>query len=223
VGPPAESESQVIERDIAVAEETSGRLHVQHVSTRLGVELIAQAKDRRIPVTAEVTPHHLTLTVDSLETPDTNLKMYPPLREEADRLALVDGLREGVIDAVATDHAPHSKEEKAVGFGDAPRGVIGLETALPLALDALEGDLLLLFERMSVAPARIAGLGAQGRSVEPGAPASLVLIDPGVQWTPTRFASKSSNSPFIGRKLRGKVVLTVHGGKIAYQAEAPSA
>ncbi len=213
----AESELGVIERDVAMAEETGGRLHVQHVSTAGGVEMIAAAKERGLPVTAEVTPHHLALTVGSLSTLDPNFKMYPPLREEGDREALAGALRSGVIDAVATDHAPHSEAEKAVNFEDAPRGVIGLETAIPMALRALQGHLSLLFDRLSVAPARIAGLDSQGNAVEPGSPANLVLIDPHLRWTPRRFASKSSNSPFAGRDLRGRAKLTIHRGRVVYE------
>ena len=214
-----ESEVRVIERDISVAEETGARLHIQHVSTARGAELIAAAKEKGILVTAEVTPHHLALSVDSLATLDANLKMYPPLREESDRVALVKALRTGVIDAVATDHAPHSDAEKAVAFEDAPRGVIGLETALPLVLRALDGDLSLLFDRMSAAPARIAGLASQGQPVEPGSSGNLVVIDPDQQWATDRFASKSSNSPFGGWTLRGRVKLTIHRGKVVYELE----
>ena len=213
----AESEFRVIERDVSIAEETGGRLHVQHVSTSRGIEMIAAAKESGLPVTAEVTPHHLALTLESLSTFDPNFKMYPPLREESDRQALAGALRSGVIDAVATDHAPHTEAEKAVNFEDAPRGVIGLETAIPVALRALKGDLWLLFDRMSVAPARIGGLGSQGNAVEPGSPANLVLIDPVLRWTPRRFASKSSNSPFAGRDLHGRAVLTIRRGKVVQE------
>ena len=218
-----ESEVRIIERDISLAEETGAPLHIQHVSTARGAELIGLAKERGIPVTAEVTPHHLALTVGSLATLDANLKMYPPLREESDRLALVEALRAGVIETVATDHAPHSDAEKAVAFEDAPRGVIGLETALPLVLRALQGDLSLLFDRMSAAPARIAGLGRQGQPVEPGASANLVVIDPDLRWEPGRFASKSSNSPFAGWALRGRAKLTIHRGKVVYELEDANA
>ena len=218
-GMAAESEVRIIERDISMAEETGARLHVQHVSTARGVELIATAKEKGVLVTAEVTPHHLALTVGSLATLDANLKMYPPLREEGDRLALVDALRAGVIEAVATDHAPHSAAEKAVTFEEAPRGVIGLETSLPVALRALQGDLSLLFDRMSAAPARIAGLVSQGQPVEPGSSANLVVIDPHQNWATGRFASKSSNSPFAGKALRGRVKLTIHRGKVVYELE----
>ena len=218
-----ESEVRMIERDISMSWETGARLHVQHVSTARGAELIAAAKERGMLITAEVTPHHLALTVGALATLDANLKMYPPLREESDRVALVEALRAGVIEAVATDHAPHSDAEKAVAFEDAPRGVIGLETALPLVLRALQGDLSLLFDRMSATPARIAGLGSQGQPVEPGSSANLVVIDPGQQWVTDRFASKSSNSPFAGWVLRGRVKLTIHRGKVVYELEDSSA
>ena len=123
----------------------------------------------------------------------------------------------GVIDAVATDHAPHSDAEKAVAFEEAPRGVIGLETALPFALKALQGDLSLLFERMSTAPARIAGLSGEGQPVEPGSPANLVLIDPLQSWAADRFVSKSSNTPFAGWSLQGRVALTINRGNVVYE------
>ena len=218
-GLPREAEDEVVARDISLTEETGCPLHVQHLSTAGSVELVRSARARGAKVTAEVTPHHLVLDHTSLEVLDPDLKMYPPLREPADRKALVDGLQTGVIDAVATDHAPHAEEEKAVAFEDAPRGVIGLETAAPIALDALDGDVTLLFERMSRAPARIGRLQRHGRPVRSGEPANLVVFDPNVEWVPDTFRSKASNSPFRGRRLRGQVRATVHEGAIVYDRE----
>lgn len=214
-----EAEESVIRRDIEVAEETGAHLHCQHLSSAGSVELVRAAKKRGANVTAEVTPHHLALTEDDLDPPHPNLKMYPPLRTIADREALRIGLRDGAIDVVATDHAPHSRDEKAVPFEDAPRGVIGLETALPIVLDALDGDVEALFDRMSITPAGIVGMTRQGRRVEPGSPANLVVFDPLEEWVPSDFASKSDNSPFLGRPLRGRVRWTIYGGRIVYQGE----
>jgi dihydroorotase len=180
------------------------------------VALIRQARVAGVAVTAEVTPHHLALDDALLVDLDPNLKMYPPLRGERDRAAVVAGLREGVIDAVATDHAPHTAAEKAVPFEEAPRGVIGLETAAAVTSRALERDQIAFFDRMSMAPARIAGLARQGTTVEPGAPANLMLYDPDRKWVPGTFASKSVNSPFMGMELVGKVLATIHEGRITY-------
>ncbi len=218
VGLPASAEVAVIARDLALAAETGARYHVQHISTAGGVALVRRAKEEGLDVTAEVTPHHLILSEDSLDSLDTNLKMYPPLRSTADREALVDGLREGVIDAVATDHAPHTSSEKDVPFEVAPRGVIGLETAFPAALAALDGDLDLVFDRMSIAPARIGKFATHGQVVSEGSPANLVLLDPDQIWVADEFVSRSKNSPFLGQELKGRVVATivkgglVHGG-----------
>ncbi|HEU5113072.1 MAG TPA: amidohydrolase family protein, partial [Acidimicrobiia bacterium] len=149
---------------------------------------------------------------------DSNLKMYPPLRGPEDRAALRAALREGVIDAVATDHAPHAPAEKAVPFEEAPRGVIGLETAAAVAATHVLGDdQRAFFDRMSVAPARIAGLARQGRDVEPGSPANLVLFDPRRRWVPGSFVSKSQNSPFAGVELTGRVLATIYEGRISYE------
>jgi dihydroorotase len=168
-------------------------------------------------VTAEVTPHHLALDDGRLEHLDPNLKMYPPLRSPADRSAMIAGLRDGVIDAVATDHAPHTIVEKAVPFEQAPRGVIGLETAAAIVSVALSGDQAAFFERMSIAPARIAGLARHGMLVEPGTPANLVIFDPERSWVPRVFASKSANSPFLGEELVGKVLATIHEGVVTHE------
>jgi dihydroorotase len=218
-GLPAIAEELVVARDLVVAATTGARLHVQHVSTAGSVDLIRRARDEGIEVTSEVTPHHLALDDRSVEGLDSNFKMYPPLRDRDDRDALVQALRDGIIDAVATDHAPHTVAEKGVPFEEAPRGVIGLETAAAVVTThALGDDQRLFFERMSVAPARIAGLDRHGRPVEIGSPANLVLFDPVRRWVPRSFASRSSNSPFSGTELTGRVLATIHEGKIVYEA-----
>jgi dihydroorotase len=217
-GLPALAEELVVARDLALAAATGARLHVQHVSTAGSVDLIRRAREEGIEVTSEVTPHHLALDESAVEGLDTSFKMYPPLRRAEDRAALAQALRDGVIDAVATDHAPHTAAEKAVPFEEAPRGVIGLETAAAaVATHALGDDQRRFFERMSVTPARIAGLARQGRAVEPGSPANLVIFDPRRRWAPSSFLSKSSNSPFAGLELTGRVLATIREGEITYE------
>ena len=216
-GMPASAESEVVTRDLDLAARTGARYHCQHVSSKETIDVLAAAKKRRLKVTAEVTPHHLTFDEGSVETLDPNFKMYPPLRSAADRAALVEALRRGIIDIVATDHAPHARDEKDVPFGEAPRGVIGLETAASAVWDVLaERDRF--FEVMSTTPARIAGLDAHGRPVEPGCPANLVVFDPRASWVPSDFVSKSSNSPYSGREIHGTVRATIHDGEIVYRA-----
>lgn len=217
-GLPSTAEEIVIARDILLARETGVAYHAQHLSTSGSVELIRQAKSAGLAVTAEVTPHHLTLTERDAAGLDTNHKMYPPLRTEGDREGLVSGLIDGTIDAVATDHAPHTEEEKDAPFEEAPRGVIGLETAVPLTLAALGGDVATLFERMSSAPARIAGLHRQGKAIAPGSPANLTLVDPTASWVPETFESKSTNTPFRAVEMKGRVVTTISEGKITHEA-----
>jgi dihydroorotase len=215
---PALAEEIIVARDLALAKDTGIRLHVQHVSTARSVELIRRGRAEGIEVTCEVTPHHLALDDRSVSDLDSNLKMYPPLRGEDDRAALIAALGDGTIDAVATDHAPHTISEKQVPFEEAPRGVIGLETAAAVvSTHALGGDQRLFFERMSIAPARIAGLARHGRPVAPGSPANLVLFDPGRRWVPRSFASKSANSPFAGSELTGKVLMTIRDGEITHE------
>ncbi len=212
-GLPAIAETSIVARDLELAALTGARYHVQHVSCAATVELIAGAKDRGLPVTAEVAPHHLWLTHDLVESLDPVYKMYPPLRTADDVAALVAGLADGTIDAVATDHAPHAAHEKEVPFEEAPRGVIGLETAFGAVRTATGLSPRDLFERMSVAPARIAGLERQGHWPEVGAPANLVAVDWDTAWTPDRYRSKSENSPFTGRSLTGAVRATVFEGR----------
>jgi dihydroorotase len=217
VGIPGVAEDVVVARDLTIARDTGARIHIQHVSTGASVAMIRQARQDGVAVTAEVTPHHLALEDAALVDLDPNLKMYPPLRGTSDRKATVLGLRAGVIDAVATDHAPHSAPEKSLPFEEAPRGVIGLETAAPVVSTALEQDQVTFFERMSRAPARIAGFSRQGIAVEPGSPANLVLFDPTRSWTPAGFASKSGNTPFQGMEMTGKVLATIHEGRITHE------
>jgi dihydroorotase len=216
-GLPGLAEDVVVARDLEVARATGAHVHVQHVSTSNAVELIRRARDQGVAVTAEVTPHHLVLDESALEGLDPNLKMYPPLRSADDRAAVAMALGQGVIDAVATDHAPHSVAEKMVPFEEAPRGVIGLETAAAVVSSALGHDQAVFFDRLSVAPARIAGLNRQGIAVEPGSPANLMLFAPERRWTPGVFASRSENSPFTGVELTGRVMATIYEGQISYE------
>ncbi len=219
-GIPSVSESVVVARDLLLAEATGARLHIAHVSTAGGVAAIREAKRRGVRVTAEVTPHHLVLTDRDVGDYDTNRKMNPPLRSADDREALRQGLADGTIDVIATDHAPHAPEEKLVEFDRAPFGVIGLETALGIVLTHLVRPGMLTIggalRALSARPAEI--LGLPGGRLEVGAPADLVVIDPDRRWTVRAddFASRSRNSPFEGWNLVGKAVLTIVGGEIRY-------
>lgn len=216
-GAPAEAEELMVARDIALAKLTGCRLHLLHISTEGSVELVREAKAKGLNVTCEATPHHFTLTDAAIETYDPMAKVNPPLRTEADRLAIIAGLSDGTIDAIATDHAPHAREEKDQEFGFAPPGLIGLETALALTLSELvePGHLTLTqaVEKLSTAPARILGLDGQG-TLEVGSPANLVVFDTTTEWTvdPSSFASKSENTPFTGRELKGSVLHTFFEG-----------
>ena len=218
-GIPAAAEETIVARDISLVELTGATYHVQHVSTAGTVELVRTAKGRGLPVTAEAAPHHLALDHTEIEKMDSAYKMYPPLRTPEDVSAVADALRDGTIDAVATDHAPHAAFEKDVPFEEAPRGVIGLETSAAVVQTFVGLDPFTLFERMAIAPARIAGLDEHGRWLEPGVVANVVVFSPGTQWTPERFASRSENSPFRGRTLTGRVVATVHNGVVTYRWE----
>jgi dihydroorotase len=220
-GIPAAAEEIMVARDILLAELTGGHVHLCHMSTRGSVELIRRAKERGIRVTAEACPHHFTLTHEACEGYNTNAKMSPPLREPADREAVRQGLRDGTIDVVCTDHAPHHYDAKEREFDDAPNGIIGLETALGLAVTELvESGLLSLADlvlRMSVMPARIFNL--PGGTLAPGAAADVVVLDPGARWTvrPEAFYSKSRNTPFAGRELQGRAELTIVRGQVVFQ------
>ncbi len=218
-GQPREAEEVVVARDLAVARLAGGRLHLCHLSSAGSVEMVRRAKAEGLRVSAEVTPHHLVFSDEDLLTFDTHFKVNPPLRSPEDREALVRGLAEGTIDAVATDHAPHAVEEKEAEFDLAPVGTIGLETALAAVLTHLvhPGHLTLVraVEAMSTTPARILGAADQGGPLEPGRPANLVVFDPDAEWVvEPPFGSKSRNSAFLGRTLRGRVVHTVHRGSL---------
>ncbi len=224
-GIPNAAEDTMIARDLLLAELTGGRLHIQHVSTRRGVEMIRAAKERGVRVTAEATPHHLALTDVAVESYRTDAKMNPPLRGEADRDAVREGVRDGTLDVIATDHAPHHYDEKEQAFEDAPFGIVGLETALGVVLSELVHtgmlDLPTLVQRMSCGPAR--ALGLPGGTLAPGAPADVTVFDPEQTWKvdPTRFTSLSRNTPFRGRRLRGRALRTIVGGRTVWQREAP--
>ncbi len=217
-GSPAEAEESLIARDCRIALETGAKVNIQHISTAKGVEWVRQAKARGARVTAEVTPHHFTLTEEAVLTYGTLAKMNPPLRTEADRQALLEGLRDGTIDIIATDHAPHSREEKERPLTEAPSGITGLETSLALGVTQLVGEGILtlpcLMEKMSLNPARLYGLDC-GR-METGAPADVVIFDPEEEFVADTFRSKADNSPFKGWRLKGKVRYTICGGKVVY-------
>ncbi|MGN6390717.1 MAG: dihydroorotase [Gemmatimonadales bacterium] len=220
-GVPAAAEEIMVARDILLAELTGGHVHLCHMSTRGSVELIRRAKDKGLRVTAEACPHHFTLTHEACEGYDTNAKMNPPLREPEDREAVRQALKDGTIDVICTDHAPHHYDAKEREFDDAPNGIIGLETSLGLALTELVGggllDLRTLVLRMSTQPARIFNL--PGGTLADGAAADVVVFDPAVEWTvdPNAFYSKSRNTPFGGRRLRGRAEATIVRGQVVYR------
>jgi dihydroorotase len=216
-GKPNASEDVHILRDLLVAELTGGHVHIQHVSTRHGVAAIRRAKARGVRVTAEATPHHLLLTDEAVEGYRTDAKMNPPLRTAADREAVVEGLLDGTLDTLATDHAPHHYDEKEQAFDDAPFGIVGLETAVGLMLTHFvhpgRMDLPTLVDRMSRAPARAFRLPAG--DLREGTRADVTILDPELSWTvdPARFLSRSRNTPFGGWELKGAAVRTIVGGR----------
>jgi dihydroorotase len=222
-GIPAAAEEIMVARDILLAELTGGHVHLCHMSTRGSVELIRRAKEKGLRVTAEACPHHFTLTHEQCEGYNTNAKMNPPLREPADREAIRQGLRDGTIDVICTDHAPHHYDAKEREFDDAPNGIIGLETSLGLAITELvETGLLTLCDlvnRMSTTPARVFNLA--GGTLAAGSAADITIIDPKVSWVvnPSEFYSKSRNTPFAGRRLIGRADVTVVRGQIVHQRE----
>jgi dihydroorotase len=220
-GIPREVESIAVGRDIALAELTGGRMHFAHISTRESVRLVREAKRRGVRVTAEVTPHHFTLTEEAVVKYGTHAKMNPPLRAEEDRDALLEGLADGTIDAIATDHAPHTRAAKEQEFAAAPFGVIGLETLLPLAVTQLIEKGVLSWpeavKRLSLNPARILNLPAGHLS--DGAPADVVIIDPREERKLTSFSSKSQNSPFTGWSLRGFPQAVLVNGKVVLRRD----
>ena len=217
-GSPAEAEISMVERDCRLAEETGARVNIQHISTAGAVEAVRRSKQRGSHVTAEAAPHHFTLTEDAVLQYGTLAKMNPPLRTEDDRLAVIEGLRDGTIDMIATDHAPHSPEEKALPLTEAPSGILGLETAFALGVTQLVNpgylSLMELMKKMSLNPARLYRLPYEGIAV--GAPADLVLFDEKEEWTPYQLHSRSTNSPFLGWKLFGRVHYTICGGNVVY-------
>jgi dihydroorotase len=220
-GIPAEAEEIMAIRDILLARRTRGHVHLCHMSTQGSVELIRWGKDRGIRVTAEVCPHHLSLTEDAVEGYNTNAKMNPPLRTAADVEALREAVKDGTIDLVATDHAPHHYDEKEREFEDAPNGIVGLETALAVVVTDLVApgilDYATLVERMAVAPARVFKL--PGGTLRRGAVADVTVFDPDARWTvdPSRFLSKGRNTPYAGKELRGRPVYTVVDGAVVHR------
>lgn len=219
-GWPRAAEDVIVARDLILAELTGARYHVAHVSTIGAVRLLREAKSRGLRVTAEVTPHHLTLTHEALLGYRTACKVNPPLREQADVEALREALRDGTIDCIATDHAPHSALEKDCEFEAAAPGMIGLEPAVPVLLDLVrEGALsaMRLIESLSTAPARVGGFEA-GTLAE-GAPADIAVLDPELDWTlaASSLSSRSANTPFLGQRVRGCTVLTVVDGQVVYE------
>jgi dihydroorotase len=221
-GKPNAAEDIHIVRDLLLAELTGGHIHLQHVSTRFGVEAIRQAKARGVHVTAEATPHHLVLTHEAVDGYRTDAKMNPPLRAAADVEAVRAGLADGTLDTIASDHAPHHYDEKEAAFAEAPNGIVGLETALGVVLTRVvaEGviDLPTMVDRMSCAPARAFGL--PGGTLEPGSPADVTVFDAKERWTvdPRAFRSKSRNTPFAGWELEGRPRLTIVGGRVVFEA-----
>jgi dihydroorotase len=224
-GIPGAAEDVMVARDLILLEEYGGRYHVAHLSTKRSLELVRQAKRRGLAVTCEVTPHHLLLTDRAVLDAglDSNWKMQPPLRSGEDVEALLAGLADGTVDAIATDHAPHTPDEKALEFQAAPFGIVGLETSLALGLDRLVGagviPLPRLIELMSSGPAR--ALGLPGGTLAPGAPADVTVIDLDAELdvAAARFLSKSRNTPFEGWKLRGRAVATIVGGRVVWRLD----
>ena len=226
-GIPGAAESLMVERDISLAELTGGHVHIAHMSARQSLRAVRDGKARGVRVTTEVSPHHFTLTDESLGTPvqyDTNVKMNPPLRDTADRDAMLEGLADGSIDAIATDHAPHHIDEKMVEFDRAPFGIVGLETAVPLVFERLvhTGRITLsrMVELLAVNPARI--LGVPGGTLAEGSPADVTILDPdrSVTIKASELRSKSKNTPFDGWQLRGAVLATIVGGRVVFRGSA---
>ncbi|HEU4642651.1 MAG TPA: dihydroorotase [Gemmatimonadaceae bacterium] len=220
-GIPSEAEEIMVIRDILLARRTGGHVHLAHMSTKGSVELIRWGKERGINVTAEVTPHHLTLTEEAVEGYDTHAKMNPPLRTAEDVEAVREALRDGTIDVVATDHAPHHYDAKEREFADAPFGIIGLETALALVVTELVEpgiiDFPTLVDRMSTRPAKLFHL--PGGTLAEGGVADVTVFDPAREWKvqPSEFLSKGRNTPYAGRVLRGRALCTIVGGRVVYR------
>jgi dihydroorotase len=223
-GIPGEAESIMVERDVTLAAMTGGRVHIAHTSARDSLRAVRAGKERGVRVTCEVAPHHFTLTDAALEGYDTNTKMNPPLREERDRDAMLEGLADGTVDVIATDHAPHHFDEKHVEFDRAPFGIVGLETAVSLVFTELVHKAVItpmrMIELLSVNPASI--LNVAGGSLSEGVPADITLLAPDLPVTVdvTKFRSRSKNSPFNGWKLQGGVAATIVGGRLRYANDA---
>jgi len=219
-GMPAVAEEIMIARDIMLAELTGGRLHVLHVSSAGGVDLVRQGKKRGIAVTTEACPHHFILTDECMEKFDSNYKMSPPLRTEADVREVIGGLVDGTIDVICTDHAPHAPEKKALELDKAPNGIIGLETLIPLCvLGLIEPGYLdwpEVIEKLTISPAKI--LGIDKGTLRPGADADVTIIDPDIEWVidPAQFRSKSRNCPFAGKSVTGRAHTVLVGGVVKY-------
>jgi dihydroorotase len=219
-GIPWVAEDAAVARDVYLAEFSGSPIHIAHVSTRGAVRIIRNAKERGVRVTCETAPHYFSLTEEAVRERGTNAKMNPPLREMEDMKAIRQGLAEGTIDAIATDHAPHQKEEKELVFEKAMNGIIGLETSLPLSLDLVRDGVLTmnsLVEKMSLNPAMI--LGIDRGSLKVGKKADITLIDPELEWIveEDRLSSKSKNSPWLGERMKGKAVCTIVGGQVVYR------
>jgi dihydroorotase len=221
-GIPWVAEDAATARDVMLAEFTGGRLHVAHVSTKGSVEIVRAAKKRGVKVTCEATPHHFSLTEEAVRGYDTNAKMNPPLRSADDVAAIRQGLADGTIDAIATDHAPHHIDEKNVEFNVAMNGIVGLETSLPLSLRLVSEGVLSLGDmvaKLTCVPAR--ALGIPRGTLSTGAPADVTIIDPDLSWTveAAKLNSKSKNTPFDGWEMKGAAVYTLVGGKVVYQRQ----
>ena len=223
-GIPSAAEDVMVARNVSLAELTGARLHLAHISTAGSVRMVREAKARGLKVTAEACPHHFTLTEEVTRGYNTHAKMNPPLRTSADVQAIKDGLRDGTIDVIATDHAPHATQEKQQEFTEAPFGIVGLETALSLTLALVEEGVLTLesaIDKLSTAPAKAFSLNAGTLAV--GAPADVAIVDPDRQWEvdPSRFRSKSRNTPFAGWTVKGRVTTTIVSGRVVYELDRP--
>ncbi len=221
-GMPAAAEDVMVARNVALAELTGARLHLAHISTEGSVRMVREAKSRGLKVTAEACPHHFTITEEVVRGYNTYAKMNPPLRTWKDVQAIKQGLRDGTIDVIATDHAPHASQEKQLGFTEAPFGIVGLETALPLTFALVDEGVLSLesaVDKLSTAPAKAFGLPKGTLAV--GADADVAIVDQQEQWEvdPAKFRSKSRNTPFAGWKVKGRVTTTIVGGRVVFEAD----
>lgn len=224
-GIPSAAEDVMVARNVSLAELTGARLHLAHISTAGSVRMVREAKARGLKVTAEACPHHFTLTEELTRGYNTHAKMNPPLRTLQDVQAIKEGLRDGTIDVIATDHAPHATQEKQLEFTEAPFGIVGLETALSLTLALVDEGVLTLesaVDKLSTAPAKAFSLNAGTLAV--GAPADVAIVDPNRQWQvdPARFRSKSRNTPFAGWKVKGQVTTTIVSGRVVFELEPSS-